>query len=820
MGYTTKINTNQQNVSDKTVENLLAKLGADITIGPLSTYSGHDSPVKFHTNKHNFTFTLGGQTFTVKNTAANKLQYNVYDVVAAARAAGIPAADIATALNDTGITDYYDNGDARKWTADSITQYNQNTTRGTGRLQEYINKYYPQSNAQVVVTLKENGSGYDAHVLYTDPTTGAPVRVALPDFNPNDATLTDEAIGAFLGPQTNIGNSLSNVPAVGNMLTNANSQMELADAINKALKGNVGANANASRDLSAEDRAAVQAELPGTDNLKAWNQSKDANIFNTIIKNIQDSNPELLERASLKDLQGLAGIVSDEQVDTTRRNINTQKAQTVQGIAKDSALYQAIVNQRRADSAAGTIAGQRAANALGAAQEADASYDTAASDLYSKLFGGEQSVAQGAYTNVFNNQTGSLDQYINSMLNNASEAARQGEITSKDLNTVLTALAEATGVDVETFKNAVAERQAAAEGKATDIRSNLGASLKTDIAANDAALDKVKGLYNEGSSYLNDGERGQADVSAATDVITKALGQSGKSSGGGGYKTVTAGDYEDAKQFTNKQYNDVVNNPDFQKFLADDTIDALTKAKTIDDIKKQFGLITDDGIDILSEAGLNALYTQYSGEATKQANRVFNEAQRAYIAAITAGDAKTADQLTRLASSAGATKGNLYAASALTQQFKQQSGLGNTGRQLSTDFVNQRSFNRQAPANAALAANSALTKYVGNGSDNYDQATLYGVLNGFNQNAANNRNYYGAFGGSVMNSTQGINNSVVSNNINNYDRLSKLAGDFTTANATAGANNITNKSTKDIYKTYADAMKAQGQSTLDKLNKK
>ena len=218
MSYTTKINTNQQNVSDKTVKNLLAKLGADITIGPLSPLGGHDSPVKVHTNKNNFTFTLGGQTFTVKNTAAHTLQYNVYDVVAAARAAGIPAADIANALNDTGITDYYDNGDARKWTADSITQYNQNTTRSTGRVQEYINKYYPHSNAQVVVTLKEKGSGYDVHVLYTDPTTGAPVRAALPDFNPNDATLTDEAISAFLGPQTNIGNSLANVPAVGNML--------------------------------------------------------------------------------------------------------------------------------------------------------------------------------------------------------------------------------------------------------------------------------------------------------------------------------------------------------------------------------------------------------------------------------------------------------------------------------------------------------------------------------------------------------------------------------------------------------------------------
>lgn len=817
MSYKSKINDNIKNLTGPQVTELLRYM--NIRMHPTGSGLGayrYGAPGYLNLRLEGTAPDDTSESYIVKNTSPNDPYYNVYDLIAGLKSVGRTNSEIAEGFNKANIPAPKGN---KQWDNTLIKTYNEATTKSTQQIREYLDKYYPNSGAYVSVILNPDGEGYKTRIVY--PGDNGDLVYKTLDGVSGVGALSDKDLRKMLGADTPLGNTLTTITNTNsNILTNANSQMELADKINQALKGNVGANANAARNLSAEDRAAVQAELPGTENLKAWNQSKDANIFNTIIKNIQDSNPELLGRASLKDLQGLAGIVSDEQVDTTRRNINTQKAQTVQGIAKDPALYQAIVNQLRADSAAGTIAGQRAANALGAAQEADASYDTAASDLYSKLFSGEQSVAQGAYANVFNNQTGSLDQYINSMLNNASEAARQGEITSKDLNTVLTALAEATGVDVETFKNAVAERQAAAEGKATDIRSKLEASLKTDIAANDAALDKVKGLYNEGSSYLNDGERGQADVSAAIDVITKALGQSGKSSGGGGYKTVAAGDYKDAKQFTNKQYNDVVNNPDFQKFLADDTIDALTKAKTIDDIKKQFGLITDDGIDILSEAGLNALYTQYSGEATKQANRVFNDAQRAYIAAITAGDAKTAAQLTRLASSAGATKGNLYAASALTQQFKQQSGLGNTGRQLSTDFLNQRSFNRQAPANAALAANSALTKYVGNGSDNYDQATLYGILNGFNQNAANNRNYYGAFGGSVMNSTQGINNSVVSNNINNYDRLSKLAGDFTTANAAAGANNITNKSTKDIYKTYANAMKAQGQSTLDKLNKK
>lgn len=227
------------------------------------------------------------------------------------------------------------------------------------------------------------------------------------------------------------------------------------------------------------------------------------------------------------------------------------------------------------------------------------------------------------------------------------------------------------------------------------------------------------------------------------------------------------------------------------------------------------------GLDDLSTEGISALLEDYAQKANEQSNQVFNKAQRAYIAAVTAGDVKTTDQLTRLATNAGASKGNLYATSALANQFKQQFGLNNTGRQLTTDYLNQIASNAQNILNAQGADTEAfLNKHLGNGADNYNQGTFYGNKNLFDQTSLDYLKGYNTLNNASMSGVQNINSTRVTGNIDSYNRLNQIASGITGANLKANINNITNEGTKKSYSTEALAMKTQGLDTLNKYNRK
>lgn len=813
MSYSDKINNNIITVSKNDLLKVTQQLGLHYSVPTATSNIGSDGYDKVYNNIH---LTINGKDYEIKNTSRNKDTYNLYDLIAVAKTAGLSNGKISDALNDAEVYDHYDNGDIREWTADAVKSVNTSTTAATAQIQQYLTEHYKELDPYVSTLIKPNGKDYVVRVTYIDPKTGdriyRNIDSSLPDI---DKTLSDTALKDLF--EKTLGNELdtakTNTTLVSNTNTAAQGQMDLAEKVLTALNGNVGTTANSNNTLSDADRAAVQAVTPGTDNLTAWNQAQGANVSDKVIANKQGT-PELVKRATLEDLQGLAKQLSDEQLSVTQRGINNQKAQLLQSIAKDPELYAALTQQMRADNAAGTIAGQRAANAQQVAREADATYDTQAAELYKNLFSKDSNVAQKAFSDSYDAQKGVLDQYTTSILNNAMEAARQGQITSQDLQTILGNLATATGVDVLKYANEVAEGQTAAGGKATDLMSKLSSTASTERARNNAALQEIADTLDIGENLLNQGANGGANVTDALQTVLKALGEN--KSYGGGYTTVQAGDYTKAQQLENKQYNDIVNNEEFRRFLEDRTIDSLTKAKTLNNIRNQFKSNT---FDFLTEEGLNKLYTGYADDANKQSNKIFNEAQRAYIASITAGDTKTAEQLTRLATSAGASKGNLYAASALANQFKQQSGLSASGRQLATDFLNQQSYNHNNITQAALDANAAATKYIGNGNDNLDAGTLYGILNTEQQNAANNRQYYSQFANSVMNATQDINSERVKNQINNHDRLAELASGVTDINALNAVNNITNKGTKNTYTTRAKATYNQGASTLGKPTK-
>lgn len=764
---------------------------------------------------HNKTFHINGQRFTIENVQsgsgfglnADTYRYNLYDAVAMAKAAGIYNTDIAKALNKAGIYDSYDNGDAREWTNDTIKTININTTPASQRLQKELDKRYPGLDAYVSVIANKAGDGYTTRIVYYNA-DGEKQVLNLGDIGKE---LSDTKVSELIGDNSDNGVKLNNAATYkqqsNTLITNAQADADLAQSVLDALKRGGFKNANTANDLSEEDWQSITAALPSTDDLKAWNGTKDTGVFNKLITTLKDTNPQLIKRMSYDQLKGLADAVSSEQQTVTERGIKNQQAQLLQNIAKDPALYDAIVKQQRADAASNIIAGQRAANAQEAVAETNAGYDEQAAKLYESLFGGEQNVAAKTYNDAMQGKKSALDVDIQQKLDDAMALENQRTSYIANLTTMLEALGKAAGVDVAKWADSIAENQAVAGGKASTLVSAIKDKLTTAQANNEANIKKVQDLFGEGAGYINQGNNNGVDVNEAIKKITEALETPVASSG---YKTVTAPEYEKTEQFDNKQYADVTD-PEFLNWiLSDKTIDSATKAKTLD------ALMNQSGLDVLTLEGLTSYYDGFNKEATGEANKVFNQAQRAYIAAITAGDAKTAEQLTRLATNAGTAKGNLYAASALANQFKQQTGLNNNGRQLATDFLNQQSFNRVNKDQAQFDAAATQLKYLGNGSGNYNNTTLYDVYSKHLDNSAKGFNAYGQFGSTIMGHNQDMSSHAVNNNIQNHNRFVDVANQYTSINAGGAAVNTDAQGAIETLRAQADAKLAQANKILKK----
>jgi hypothetical protein len=825
MSYSTEINSNKVDVPYLSVDTFIKHIGGTVVDAGAEKITGPNngrySPLDYERGymlrgANNYDVRINGKDFKIKNTESNKPYYNTYDLIAAATAAGVSADKIRDGLAAAKITPPKTLTNSKGWTTTLVQQANTKTIPAASSLQTYLNQMYPGAGLRVVVNLKKDGSGYETQVLYTNA-EGRQERFDADGFNTFDNVPTSEDLNNAFGVNTTYYSKFKQHSASAIAAQNQiNTGYAALDALgykvdengNVISTGNLGSQLNTSNDLTAQEWASIIADLPDTADLKAWNQSKDANIFNNIFKNTPNTKPDLAERKSLQDLQDLTSVVTKEQQDTTQRNIDSQRLQLLRQIKNDPELYNAITQQLRADNAAGTIAGQRAANAQQLATQADADYDKAASDLYSSLFTGENAAVDATRNNILTERTGTLDQYVTGQLNNLIEAAKQGQINSEDLVTFADALSlqnGALGVDVTNFGNKVTNAATDADATAQKYADRLTGQSTVGAAQEDAKVKAVMDRLGISQDYLQTAANGGADVSAALNTIMKNFNTG---SLGGGYKTVTAPDIKEAELFDNKQYDDFINSGAIDKWLSDETIKAFTEDKSLQQLLNEYGLG-----DTLTEAGLSALYKGYAEEANKESDKVFNQAQRAYIAAVTAGDTKTTEQLSKLAANAGSSKGNLLASSALANQYKQQLGMNNTGRQLATDYQNQASQNLAAVAKAGLDANKALTKYLGNGTDNYESGTVYGALNTIKGTAASNRGIYGNIGSDIMSATKNLNTDVNRHNVNNNTRATNLASHYTLGNASNAANNVKNKGTAGTIATNALAMIAQGKAT-------
>lgn len=770
--------------------------------------------INFTQSSNDYAFRINGQRYYLRNKS-NKKIYGIEDVIALAKAAGRSDGEIANALNATKIPNALDH---HGWDTSSVAAVNQATTDSAKKLQSYVTKNYKDINAHVDVYLNPDGKSYTYYIKYTDPSTGEVFPVKLENISDR---LDDAELQSLLGPQTTVGGALNKLRNESkNALANAEEQEKFAKTVTDKLENlapNLGVNAHQA--LSDADREIIRANLPNTEDLRIWNKTNDQPIFDKLIANLKISNPAILEklgldpndpklagndlikRLDLKTLEGVSDAITEEQQNVTQRNISKQKIDVLKAIAQDPELYNKITQQARADNAVGTIVGQRAANAQAIANEADVGYDKQASDLYANLFRGENgNVAQQTYSSVADDKANTLDQYIQGQLDAAGATVAEDAATVQNLTTLLTALGAARGVDASTWLNNIAEEQAKAGVATNKLIGDRTDDVTGKLEADQVTLNTIIDMVNKFKGYANGAEGGSANVVDPMKAFNDFINGLGVNRYNVDYGKVNPGEYTSSKKFDNAQYNALADDPEFIKWLlSNNTIDAFTKAQTIDEFKNTYGL------DMLSQAGLNELYGKYNTEATQEANKVFNTAQRAYIAAITAGDAKTADQLTKLAITAGASKGNLYAASALANQFKQQTG--NYGSQLATDFLNQQSFNRSNAANVVRQTDAALGKYLGNGNDSYDAATLYGIFNKDIQNKANAFKAYGDFGNTAMGHTQDMNSGIVKFDIDNYERLGEAAREIQALNAAAGKSNANNKGTLDSIYVDADSLK-------------
>lgn len=761
-----------------------------------------------------------GKKYVLKNDSFLDDFYTPQYIVAVAKNMGFTNTEIAEALNKTGTLA----PDNKKWTNKSVRDYNIASTAGGAQLQKYLDENFSELKPYVS-TISPDGNSYKTRVVFTDPKTGKKVYTVINEPSNGKSYSTAELASIAANTTTPAGIALANVTAqakaeaaekererqeqeaLQNKINAAQGSLNLSNAALAALRGSVGSGANAYQGMSAADRAAVTAKLPGTSGLTAYNKLNGVDIVPNITGNQDISGT--IQRRALAELMGLGDQVLNENDDVRQRNIRTQQAALLQQIQQDPELYNALIQRFRADSAAGVTAGQRAANAGDVVNQSQAGYTEAAQSLYDSLFKPDGEIAK-TRDEALSTQQAALDQYITGQLNNARKDAVDAGTQATDLKTAIDALSEVFGVDVSKYANDILESSAATDTKASDILARIAGNSQTTLANQDAALQQILNTYNLGNNLASTGASGSTDVSNALGVIMQALQK--PASTGAGFKTVSTPDYEKAKQFNNQQYNDVLNSK-YMDYLDPDVIKRMGSSKSLDDILSEYGL------DMLSEEGLKTLYTQYAEDANKRSDQVFNAAQRAYIAAITAGDVKTSEQLTRLAQNTSGARSNLYASEALANQFRQQRANANTGLQMATDVQNQRSANANAVNKAALQANSALSNYLGTGADGYDKSTLYAIGSLWDQAAAANRQSYGTLSNSIMQGVQNMNTQNVQNSVNNANRLAQLAAGITSANAAAAANNAANTASRNTAITQAQASKTQAERDLEKLTK-
>lgn len=672
----------------------------------------------------------------VDHTSGDIKYYSVQDAVAFAKNKGITNTKIAESL-DVFDYNYGSNDQYSAWTNTDIKNLNANYNPAITKIADTINAARPAAQAYIVT--KRNSKGENTYTLYFNDANGDKIGVDL------------EGTDSFLYKSGTVNNSKLNAYINSNAAVTEAMKSAMGNTNLSASKGGSGSGSGGysytappkqilptNQTLTDADIAALRTSIPDIDKYIGVTAGEDSNVVKNLIADyVQSKGPDSINRSDLDVLLSSADSYDDTLLGRTQQSINNQTQQLLRQIKNDPELYNAVVSQLRTDAGTGVIAGQRAANIASQTEAAKADYSGKAEELLQSLLGSE-GVAGSTRDAVFGSKATALDAYIQAQLNKASVDAYKRQTDSTELAQLLSLLGGASSVAASQYETDTAKAAALA-----DIFAE-----KKDVATTGTAGGVTNADYTTSKT-----------VSGVQDV-----------------------------NLTNKQYTDLINNPEALRLLTDAAFKEATASKTYADILKEYGLADVLG-DGTSDTKLAETYAGFVDEANKESNQVFNQAQRAYIESIAAGDSQTADALTRLAMSTGGSRGNLYASSALADQYKQQTSKAITGTNLLDTWQQQVADNKMTLDSSKIDAHNAMTGYIGNGMDTAGKGTLSGVKNILDTASTVAKQGYVDWASDFMKNRQNVKNSQANAKLNDFIRINSLANDITKKNISGAINN-------------------------------
>ena len=822
MSYKTQINSRTYTVTleqaQQIIDNIYGRLSPNAEISDMfnnlhyTNIKGSKDPVFWH----------------LKNVDKGVKNYNLYDIVASLKNTGVSNTDIANALKDAEIP-HPGTRRFESWNNLSVKDFNEKTLQCTEQLSKYLRNTYPNMETYVSVLLDENGKDYNVRVVYRDPTNNNKLvytKVNEPSAGRNSEYKPDE-INNIIGSlkATSNGLSLPELSTQTSNKNNADTQLKNNTAVSDAIASLLGENSNKQSEinsalssltntagtaktnynLSDADRQAMVALMPDQSTQKVGNAVNDSSWIDNLGKDLGSTNAVTFEGRNLQEHLNNAQVGNDALDEYIKAYFNKANDNLLTDLkSKDTAaLIKALNQQQQSDLRNNVAAGQMVTNAGAVTQQANATAKEAADKLYESLVGSDNSLPAQQREGVYQNLVDAITNYTTQQLS-------QMNADQQNFSTDVAQLTSAA----QSIQDLINAEMMKANREASDERTKAGIAQSNIISANDAAAAQSRA-------------QDQASSQAARDVanqLTTLISNSGNQDITGALQTllnnVKSGAYDNSTatkvthDYTNfadhideTTYNRLINSG-IMDFLTQDAYNRYTTSKNAAELADAYdvGYLTDQNATI-------GLFEEAAKQANEASDKTFNAAQRAYISAIAAGDAVTAQQLTRLANSAGMAQRELYNTQSALNQLTQQQNNRTVGNSMAQDRAMQQATNKKHLADANATGANSWTQWNGQAGD-YENS-LYSAQKVSGQNAAAGKDAYSVIAGAGLGSQSNWNNLVSEQNNESNRLISDAAKAITANNATNAASNIitsaTNKSTKLGLETQRQVLKDQEQ---------
>lgn len=665
----------------------------------------------------------------------------------------------------------------------------------------YINTKYPNSGATVSRTYDTNKKTYNYTLTYIDPDTKETVSHS---FKARKAAhYTEEELADLLSLDTDIGKALNTQSVIV-----SNAKATIKELNNIQDYSGVGATTN--RDITAADYDAVTVKQPTPSKDHLGNKLNDAEWLDSLMPALGSliGTDKTFDGKTLEKHLGDAGEVA--KADKSLADLDVKALQDLaERIKVDPTIAAAVREQLYTGHNNNNIAGQVIGNTQAAATKAQADQRAAVDETYAKL-AGEEGTASKLRGDLYGSAVQGLTNYTEQQI---KRAYADGSIRADEANALLALTTNAvnlTTAEQRTLAREVNDAIAAAKVETEQRKAYADADQALKNAQNDAKTDAYVGRVE---SVV-----GGAAGAGSNSNYAKAVEQNGGKLYSGSVTPQTSQvNYVDPKYLTadyidETTYEKLKNSEEWAKVLDQNTFDRLTKLKRAD------GVFYDDitnknvassyGLDYLINAeDTEAVFDDFANTANKESDKVFNAAQRAYLAAIMAGDAETTEQLTRMAQGAGTGKKNLYDASLLVNQVSQQNANRKVGDTLAYDYLKQQALNEKQKAAAKIQASSNRNAWLGDGNPDSAQGGLYGATSLHKQGATSALDSYSQLAGLGMDYQGFMNDMISSSTIASNENLSGLGANYTGNNAAGGVNNLGNSVKAQLAKTKKEAEK-------------